>query len=128
MNTFGERLRALRNEKEVSMEQMCNEIKATYGASFNKGMISKWENGLVDPKMDHLRTIADYFDVSLDYLLCLSDYKTPKEKLEKTVLNLDPKNDIKTLAAHFEGQEFTQDELDDIQKFINFVISKKKQR
>lgn len=32
-------------------------------------MISRWENGVTDPQMKYVRLIADYFNVSAEYLV-----------------------------------------------------------
>ena len=34
-------------------------------------------------------------------------------------------NQLETIAAHFEGDEFTDDDKDDIENFIKYVLSKK---
>lgn len=37
-----------------------------------------------------------------------------------------PPYDVDTLAAHFEGEDFTEDELDEIRNFVEFVKNKRK--
>lgn len=63
MATFGERLKILRNEKQMTGEEL--------GKIFNvtKTAISNWENGNRFPDEPVLIQIADYFNVALDYLL-----------------------------------------------------------
>ena len=34
-------------------------------------------------------------------------------------------NQLETIAAHFDGDEFTEDDKDDIENFIKYVLSKK---
>ncbi len=46
------------------------------------GSLSDWKNGRSSPKADKLQKIADYFGVSVDYLLGKSDIK--KEPIAKT--------------------------------------------
>ena len=36
--------------------------------SSDLGLISLWENGLREPTLSNLVALADYFDVSLDFL------------------------------------------------------------
>jgi len=68
MNQFAERLKYLRKEKDLKQEELANAL------NFSKGIISLWENGLREPTMSNLVTIASYFHVSIDYLVGLNDY------------------------------------------------------
>lgn len=63
MNLFKYRLKELRKEKNLSQKQLSLHIK--YGQS----TISEWEKGKIEPTADALLAIADYFNVSVDYLL-----------------------------------------------------------
>ncbi|WP_312560907.1 helix-turn-helix transcriptional regulator [Anaerospora sp.] len=60
---FKERLRKLRVDKGITQEE--------FGKIFNviKQTVSSWENGNSRPDIDSAAKIADFFDVSLDYLL-----------------------------------------------------------
>lgn len=60
---FQDVLIELRKEKKISQRQFADEIK------FSQGTIYKWENNLSTPKPEILEYIADYFDVSIDYLV-----------------------------------------------------------
>ncbi|MBZ9615336.1 helix-turn-helix domain-containing protein [Clostridium estertheticum] len=44
---------------------------------------------------------------------------------ENCQINEEPKSQLETIAAHFDGEEFTEDDKDDIENFIKYVISKK---
>lgn len=49
-----------------------------------KSTFSDWKNGRSSPKQDKLQKIADYFGVSLDYLLGRTDEKESTTKTENT--------------------------------------------
>ena len=68
MNQFAERVKYLRKEKDLKQEELANALNVS------KGIISLWENGLREPTMSNLVTIASYFHVSIDYLVGLNDY------------------------------------------------------
>lgn len=68
--TFGERLRQLRTEKGLTQKQLAVET----GTS-ERG-IQNYEMGIRNPAFDVLIALADYFDVSLDYLCGRSDDPT----------------------------------------------------
>lgn len=63
MTKFKERLKELRNEKGLTQLQLASKLKVDFRT------ISNWENGVRKPDIEALVTIADYFDVSTDYLL-----------------------------------------------------------
>ncbi len=61
-DSFGTILKDLRVEKGLSQTQLANAI------SVSKGIISMWENGKREPTLFCLIKLADYFNVSIDYL------------------------------------------------------------
>lgn len=66
-NIFGERLKELRLENEIGQVKLAEDLNVS------KGIISLWENGLREPKLSNLITLAQYFQVSIDYLAGLED-------------------------------------------------------
>ena len=66
-----ERIKALCKEHGISM----NKLEETLG--FGKGYISKLGNST--PNADNIKKIADYFDVSVDYLMSGDDKKNEKK-------------------------------------------------
>lgn len=81
MYDLGNLLKELREEKNVSMDKMIEDLKNLYSISIAKSTISKWENNKADPSMENAKVLCNYFNVSLDYLLGLSKYKNKKEEL-----------------------------------------------
>lgn len=72
---FGARLTTLRKQRKLLQADVANKIgiaRATYGA---------YEQGTRQPDFETLEKIADFFEVSIDYLLGRSDI-TPEEKDE----------------------------------------------
>ena len=67
MNNFSERLKAIRKSRGITQKQLAQDI----GAS-ERG-IQSYEIGERKPAFDQLIALADYFDVSLDYLVGRSD-------------------------------------------------------
>ncbi len=67
-NIFGQRIRELRIDKGLSQVELAAEL------GFRKQKISDWENGKLEANFDMLVKIADYFGVSIDYLLGREDY------------------------------------------------------
>ncbi|MGE7094374.1 helix-turn-helix domain-containing protein [Lysinibacillus sp. NPDC048646] len=76
----GERLKQLRKEKNLTQAELGNKINVT------KVSISGYESGNRSPDTDTLQRLADFFEVSTDYLLGRTDTPalTPQEKDEAT--------------------------------------------
>ena len=66
-NKFPERMRMLRERRRVSryvVSELCG---------LNRSAIRRYERGEREPGLKELVSIADYFEVSLDYLTGLTD-------------------------------------------------------
>ena len=63
MATFGELLAELRQDRHLTQEQLGKEIYVTAGT------ISNYENDVHFPDVEKLIVLADYFGVTIDYLL-----------------------------------------------------------
>ena len=63
------RLRELRLERNMSQQRLAMELSMT------QNTISRYENGEREPGIKELIRIADYFNVSLAYLLERSEQK-----------------------------------------------------
>jgi transcriptional regulator with XRE-family HTH domain len=64
---FCERLRSLRLSQDLTLEQLANELNLV------KQTIGNWEKGVRTPSLEASIALAEYFKVSLDYLVGLSD-------------------------------------------------------
>ncbi|MCI5797367.1 MAG: helix-turn-helix domain-containing protein [Firmicutes bacterium] len=64
---FSERIKELRLEKNVSQQELAKKL------GFNRSAISEWENRGKEPSFITLCDLAQYFDVSIDYLLGYPD-------------------------------------------------------
>jgi transcriptional regulator with XRE-family HTH domain len=77
----GKIIKELRLEAGLTMDMFVEDINQRYLVNFDKGRVSRWENGVNDPDLNSARYIAEYFNVSLDYLIGLTDVKTPARLL-----------------------------------------------
>lgn len=68
MKVFGDRLRQLRTEANLSAMQLAKEIQVSDASIIN------WENNIYDIKGEYLVRLAKFFSVSTDYLLGLEDF------------------------------------------------------
>ena len=67
MYIFPERLKNLREEKRLSQSQLAKALNLSQAA------ISFWEDGLRVPNAQIIILLAQYFEVTSDYLLGLTD-------------------------------------------------------
>ena len=64
---FGDKIRALRQEKGLTQKQLASKLEVT------KSTISGYEQGVKSPSVEALIKLCSMFNVSADYLLGLSD-------------------------------------------------------
>ena len=69
MNTFLDRLRGLREDNDLTQSQ----VAAFLGTS--QTMYARYERGANELPLRHLVKLAEYYHVSTDYLLGLSNTK-----------------------------------------------------
>lgn len=63
MTLFAEQLKKLRQEKNISQEDLAQEL------FISRQAISKWENGAVTPDLENLVKLSEILTVSLDELV-----------------------------------------------------------
>ena len=68
MKIFAERLLELRTEKGISQAQLAKQLQVSYG------VVCYWETNRSEPTAPNLVKIANYFNVSVDYLLGRTEY------------------------------------------------------
>lgn len=81
MSALHERLKILRAEKGITQRKLANDLKCSCST------IALYETGHRNPDNETLIRIADYFQVTLDYLLGRSDLKKVDES--KDECNID---------------------------------------
>lgn len=102
-----EKLDLLMREKGI------NRVELSKGADIPYSTISSlYDKGYENVKLSTLKKLADYFECSLDYIA--DDNVTER------------KPSISTIAAHHDGDEFTKEEMLEIENFINYVRAKRK--
>lgn len=98
---FGQRLLYLRKKHDLLQKELGDKLGVT------KGAIGMWENNKRTPDFDMLKSIADFFDVSIDYLLGETDhpniYKVKHEELQSKVQDVD--EEYMTLAKEMQKKK-----------------------
>lgn len=65
--TFPERLKELREQSNITQNKLAKIIGVSARA------IGFWEDGINEPKLSYIVSLAKFFGVSAGYLICLED-------------------------------------------------------
>ena len=74
---FGKLIKRIRQENNLTQKDLAEKYNVTYQA------VSTWENGKNLPSVRYAAYLAAYYNVSLDYLMGLTDVKAPSNLLAK---------------------------------------------
>ena len=75
---IGSRLKEVRLDRDLSLDMVVKDLNTQYNIEISKGTLSKWENDKNTPSLDErLKALIMYYQISLDYIIGLTDKKTP---------------------------------------------------
>jgi len=121
---FGKRLKMLREEKEMSQDDLGRVLNVT------QQTVNNYENAKRAPNLEMLCKIADFFEVSKDYLLEQSDDFRFQPKLN--ILSLFNFKSIEITAKKEQRikklLELSEDSQVDVEKIIDIFAQKDKAR
>lgn len=98
--------------KKLCEEQKISIVELEEKVGFGRNSLYSWKKN--NPSSEKLEKVADFFNVSTDYLLG----RTDKKRID----------DIDTIAAHHDGEDWTEEELEEIERFKEFVRMKRSQQ
>ncbi|WP_426578917.1 helix-turn-helix domain-containing protein [Bacillus altitudinis] len=112
---FGKRITTLRKKAGLTQEELAKKLNVTRSA------LSQYELGTREPNYDLLLKIADFFEVTVDYLIGRSD--NPDYKIiDENKIESDPDLQIAFNAATDFSEEARKQTID----FINYIREKEK--
>lgn len=100
--TIAKNLLYYRKKNKITQKELAEKLGVKHNA------ISSWENGVNSIDIDTLFRVCKIFGVTVNDMYGM----TADEPI--------------TLAAHFDGDEYTEEELDEIKQFAAFVKNKRK--
>lgn len=117
--TLLDRIKELCKKRDITVYQLEEKLH------FGRNTIYQWNKRV--PGVDKVKSVADYFNVSTDYLLGRTDWEQfdknlGKEKLDSLVEESRKWDRSELVAAHIDD-DVTEEELEDILKYINFIKS-----
>ncbi|MFS9338516.1 helix-turn-helix transcriptional regulator [Streptococcus mitis] len=104
------RLKELRKEKKLSQKEIAKEM------SISEKTLSRWENEESQIKPEKAQQLADYFGVSVGYLLGYSEYRELEKALDKTIFSNYP--DVETFLTQ-EIKELIGERTKDFYEYID---------
>lgn len=118
--TTGEKINGLITEHSLTAEKLAEEITKKYGIHISKGTMSDILNDVEKGySYKYFVAIADYFNVSIDYLLGLSDAPTPDKDLQficdSTGLSIKAVNQLK-------NNNINNDKMKILEKVIDLCV------
>lgn len=103
MQDIMNRMKSRREELNMSYQTLSEKV------GISKSTLQRYETGYIkNMPVDKLEDIAKALDISPSYLMGWDEPAKPT-----------------TLAAHFDGEEYTEDELKEIRQFAEFVKGKR---
>lgn len=118
------RLKELRKEKGLTQEELSEELLKFYAddASFepiSKMNISNWENGKHEIKQVRAQKLADYFNVTIAYLLGHSDFKKSSSLKDLLFHEIKGLKEYRMLRVGNENYISENDVLNVISRYVN---------
>lgn len=99
--TVAKNLMYYRKKNKITQKELAEQLGVKHNA------ISSWENGVNSIDIDTLFRVCQIFGITVNDMYDIKQQPT-------------------TLAAHFDGDEFTEEELDEIRQFAEFVKNRNK--
>ena len=109
---FKDRLKQLRLKNKLTQQNIANHFQ-TSPQSY-----AQWEKGLRKPSAENLQKLADYFNVSTDYLLGKTDIPDPDSDID-----LDSAIDN---SVAYDGTPITDNDREIIKDFLKEYFANKK--
>jgi transcriptional regulator with XRE-family HTH domain len=122
MASLGQKIQNLRKEKGLTQEKLAKII------GISRGSLSMIEINKREPDNDTLKKLADFFDVSIDYLLGRTNDPSPKitEPSDQEILEIMKKEGIM-----FDGTPLDEEdkrEIIDVMKIAWKIVQEKKRK
>lgn len=76
---LSKRLKKLRKDKSISQKKLAEEL------NLSPSTIAMYETNKRKPDSETLEKISSFFEVSIDYLLGLTNEKSPADKIKKAI-------------------------------------------
>ncbi|MCO7127764.1 helix-turn-helix domain-containing protein [Sporolactobacillus shoreicorticis] len=105
---YGKRLKSLRDSRNLSQQELADRLQ------LNRSTYARYELNQTQPDLDTLKKIADFYDVSVDYIMERTDVRNPEKQPEgRFFFNLD---------------DATEEDLEDLEDMFEILKRRKQKR
>ena len=77
----------MKNLKQLRLQRKLTQQELADRLHISQQSIYKYEHNITSPDFETLKSIADYFDTSIDYLIGNTDFPRKLESLTESMLN-----------------------------------------
>lgn len=112
INMHGQRLKELRLEHGYTLEEVGRKL------GIKKSSYASYESKYRRPPLERLRQLSELYDVSVDYILGITDVRKEQQNV-RTLLNQK--------GLHWDGLLLDEELLNQIQQILEEAIKKKTQ-
>lgn len=111
--TFGEQLEKLRKSRHMTQEEM--------GAKFGicASTLSNYERGVHQPDLEFIDKVADYFNVSIDYMFGRTSFYAPIDELNVLLSDSITAGDFLNIVL-----EYDHPHLEQLLSYMDYLSSK----
>lgn len=126
LNTIGKRIKYLRDKNNLSQKRLSESI------GVSNVQLSRYESGARQPDYETLQKIADYFDVTIDYLFGRSITKEGTISEEKDSINeinrLLEKYQIDDMAFFDieKWKSMSPEQIKELESYFQYLVQKSK--
>ncbi|MGM0214911.1 helix-turn-helix domain-containing protein [Enterococcus sp. AZ109] len=110
-----ERIKLLSQKRDLTLQQVAEEL------GFSKNIFYKWKTS--EPKGADLQKVADFFNVSVDYLLGRTD--NPTGSLDGIKKDLTVEEALDSVMS-YDGEPLTDNDKEILKAIIEAYLEKKK--
>ena len=119
-------LSILLEEKNITQRELADKINVT------EVTISRYLSGERSPRIEIVNKIAEYFDVSIDYLLGVSDIRNPvveayKDLLERKAIQEKGKEELVIGLSRENKDVLTEEDKEEITRFAEYVANRRRE-
>ena len=123
-NDLSSRLKSLRENRGIAQKFVAEKI------GIKANTLSGYENGARQPDPETLKKLADFYEVTTDYLLGRSDTPSFSKSTESLIRDIDFAMRFEDLKKKYkfmlDGVEISEKDIEDVLNVVKIVLSRKK--
>lgn len=120
---LGNRLRELREEKGLTQEELGKRLNLT------KANISKYESEKLEPNIETITYLANFFETTADYILGRSNVRQPEtQAVREKPTDYEIEDFLRNSNVKFGDAPLDEEDKQDIINFLKIIWNRKKDK